>query len=54
VQTIGKTQAFEWFSKFRSGVTLQLLKLAGCPLTRRTDKNVDLVTYPQKQKNRRL
>jgi len=53
-QTLRRMQVFEWFSKFRSGVTLQLLKHPGCPLTRRTDENVDLVTCPQKQKNRRL
>jgi hypothetical protein len=53
-QTLRRMQVFEWFSKFRIGVTLQLLKHPGCPLTRRTDENVDLVTYPQKQKNHRL
>jgi len=53
-QTLRRMKVFEWFSKFRSGVTLQLLKHPGSPTTRGTDENVDLVNYPQKQKNRRL
>jgi hypothetical protein len=36
------TQVLEWFSTFRNGVTsVEDVECLGCPLTSRTEQNVD-------------
>jgi hypothetical protein len=43
-QTARRTQACEWFSKFKSGVTsVEGTKHSGCPSTSNTDENMDLM-----------
>jgi hypothetical protein len=43
-QTVGRTQAFDWFSKFKSGlISVKDADHSGHPMASKTDENMDKV-----------
>jgi hypothetical protein len=49
---VGRTQVFDWLSKFKSNVTSVDAEHSECPTKSKTDENgLGEGTYSQKQKN---